>query len=69
MLLGSGRASRALNLRCTQVSFAESKAFRRARLVSNQAVRGFAPDDDFAIVALGTALAKAHLFETFGSKY
>ncbi len=69
MLCGSGRANRALDLRLTQARFAESKAFRRARLVSNQAVRGFAPDDDFAIVALGTALAKAHRFETFGSKY
>jgi hypothetical protein len=51
MLCGSGRALRALNLRCAQVSLAESEAFRRARLVPNQAPRGFAPDANFAVVA------------------
>ncbi len=68
MLCGCGRANRALNLRVAQVSLAESKAFRRARLVSNQAPYGFAPDDGFAIAAFGTTLAKAHRFETHGSK-
>ncbi len=43
--------------------------WRRTRLVPNQVPRGVAPDDDFANVALGSALGKAHRFETYGSKY
>jgi hypothetical protein len=42
---------------------------RRARLVPNQAPRGFAPDADFAIVATGTVLRRAHRFETYVSEY
>jgi len=42
---------------------------RRARLVPNQAARGFAPDDDFAVVAHALELLALHRFETCGSAH
>jgi hypothetical protein len=52
MLCGSGRARCALDLRCAQVGLAESRAFRRARLIPDQAPRGFAPGTPLAVFAL-----------------
>jgi len=69
MLCGSGRAQSALNLRCAQVSLAESRAFRRARLVPNQAPRDFAPGADFVILAVGAAHQFNPCFETYGSEH
>jgi hypothetical protein len=42
---------------------------RRARLVPNQAPRGFAPGADFAIVAGGAEPVAVHRFETCGSEH
>ncbi len=42
---------------------------RRARLVPNQALRGSAPDADFAIVAGIIEPVAVHRFETCGSEH
>jgi hypothetical protein len=68
MLCGSGRARSALDLRCALV-IAESKAFRRARLVPNEAPRGAAAGTDFATVATCVPLSGTRRFETRGSEH
>jgi hypothetical protein len=43
--------------------------WRRARLVPNQAPRGFAPGADFVILAVGAAHQFKPCFETYGSEH